>query len=127
MSLTHLNPESLPASPFFSQGVLDDATGTLYVGGQNGDDADGVMLEGFAAQTTQAYRNLLAVLDAAGYDQSNVVKLGIFIVGDEDPTEGLRAAGQVWGNQPTAITVLRVHGLARPDALVEVEAIAHRK
>ncbi|WP_166983184.1 RidA family protein [Paramicrobacterium fandaimingii] len=35
---------------------------TLYVGGQNGTDGDGVLLEGLGAQTEQALRNVLAML-----------------------------------------------------------------
>lgn len=34
------------------------------------------------------------------------------------------AAAQVWGQHPTAVTVLQVAGLARPDCLVEIEALA---
>lgn len=124
MALTHLNPEQLEPSPVFSQGVLSSRAALLYVGGQNGNTASGAMAEGFAAQTEQAYLNVLAVLDAAGCSTADVLKMTIYVKGDEDVTEGLAAAQRIWGNQPTAITVLRVHGLARPDALVEIEAVA---
>lgn len=124
MALTHLNPEQLASSAVFSQGVLSTRAGVLYVGGQNGNDATGAMAEGFATQTEQAYRNVLAVLDAAGCSTDDVLKLTIYVKGDEDVIEGLAAAQRVWGDHPTAITVLRVHGLARPDALVEIEAVA---
>lgn len=124
MTLTHLNPDHLASSPVFSQGVLSTRTGLVYVGGQNGTDSAGTMREGFAAQTEQAYRNVLVVLEAAGCSTADVLKLSIYIKGDEDVTEGLAAARRMWGEQPTAITVLRVHGLARPDALVEIEAVA---
>ncbi len=39
-------------------------------------------------------------------------------------TPGSEASAAVWGNHPTAITVLRVAAIARPDALVEIDAIA---
>lgn len=115
---------SLASSPVFSQGVHSKRSGLVFIGGQNGTDSDGTLLEGFAAQTAQAYRNLLAVLTEAGCAQEDVVKLNIFIVGDLDVREGLGAAQEVWGNHATAVTVLRVHGLARPDALDEIDAIA---
>lgn len=124
MPLTHINPDNLAASPVFSQGVVSSSAGLLFVGGQNGHDAEGIMAEGFAAQTEQAYRNLLAVLAAAGCGPADVVKVTIALKGDVDAATGLEAAQRVWGSHPTAITVLRVHGLARPDALVEVEAVA---
>jgi enamine deaminase RidA (YjgF/YER057c/UK114 family) len=124
MSLSHVNPRELATSPVFSQGVASSRAGLLFVGGQNGHDATGVMAEGFAAQTEQAYRNVLAVLTAAGCSTTDVLKLTIYIRGDEDVVDGLEAAQRVWGSDPTAISVLRVHGLARPDALVEIEAVA---
>jgi 2-iminobutanoate/2-iminopropanoate deaminase len=126
MEITHLNPESLFSSPAFSQGVLVRGThDTLYVGGQNGTDASGAIVEGgFVAQTEQALKNVLAVLAAAGADQTNVVRLAVYLVEGQSVEEGYAASGRVWGPHPTAITVLTVADLGRPDALVEIEAIA---
>jgi 2-iminobutanoate/2-iminopropanoate deaminase len=39
---------------------------TLYVGGQNGTDSTGTLLDGLQAQPEQAMRNVLAVLVEAG-------------------------------------------------------------
>jgi len=126
MEITHLNPESLFSSPAFSQGVLVRGThDTLYVGGQNGTDASGAIVEGgFAAQTEQALKNVLAVLAAAGADQTNVVRLAVYLAEGQSVEEGYAASGRVWGPHPTAITVLTVADLGRPEALVEIEAIA---
>jgi 2-iminobutanoate/2-iminopropanoate deaminase len=52
------------------------------------------------------------------------VRLGIYIVQDGDIQQAFAAAQEVWGPHPTAITVLRVAGLAHPSFLVEVEAMA---
>jgi 2-iminobutanoate/2-iminopropanoate deaminase len=126
MEITHLNPESLFSSPAFSQGVLvRGAHDTLYVGGQNGTDASGAIVEGgFVAQTEQALKNVLEVLATAGADQTNVVRLAVYLVEGQSVEEGYAASGRVWGPHPTAITVLTVADLGRPDALVEIEAIA---
>jgi len=126
MELTHLNPESLHTNPAFSQGVLvRGASTTLYVGGQNGTDGTGAIVEGgLAAQTEQALRNVLAVLAEAGADQSNVVRLAVYLVDGESVDEGFGASMRVWGANPTAITVLKLPSLGRADALVEIEAIA---
>ncbi|HEU4916752.1 MAG TPA: hypothetical protein VFV13_09345 [Acidimicrobiia bacterium] len=35
-----------------------------------------------------------------------------------------KAAAAAWGPHPTAITVLRVAGFARPEVLVEIDALA---
>ena len=126
MEITHLNPSSLFSSPAFSQGVLVRGAGsTLYVGGQNGVDASGEIVPGgLGAQTEQALANVLAVLTEAGADQSNVVRLAIYMVEGQSVDEGYAASGRVWGPHPTAITVLTVADLGRPEALVEIEAIA---
>ena len=63
-------------------------------------------------------------LEAAGASQENVTRLGIYMVQGQDAGEGFAAAQEVWGMHATAITGYFVAGLARPDALVEVEATA---
>ena len=124
MTLTHVNPDQLHTSPIFSQGVLAEAGRTLYVGGQNGTDATGAINGDIAEQTVQAFRNVLAVLGAAGAGPEHVAKLTIYVHVDADLNAGFAASGDSWGDQPTAITVLRVASLARPEALVEIDAIA---
>jgi 2-iminobutanoate/2-iminopropanoate deaminase len=126
MEITHLNPSTLFSNPAFSQGVLVRGAGnTLYVGGQNGTDASGgIVPGGLGPQTEQALTNVLAVLAEAGADQSNVVRLAVYLVEGQSFEEGFAASASVWGAHPTAITGFTVAGLARPDALVEIEAIA---
>lgn len=126
MEITHVNPPSLFTNPAFSQGVLvRGGHDTLYVGGQNGTDASGAIVEGgLGPQTEQALRNVLAVLAEAGADQSNVVRLAVYLAAGEDPNEGFAASAKVWGQHATAVTVLNVASLGRPEALVEIEAVA---
>ncbi|APU12752.1 MULTISPECIES: RidA family protein [Actinoalloteichus] len=124
MPLTHLNPAGLHTSPAFSQGIITEAGRTVYVGGQNGTDAHGTITGGVFEQTAQALRNVLAVLDAAGATPEHVAKLTIYLHADADVNAGFAASQEVWGQHPTAITVLRVAGFALPDALVEIDAIA---
>lgn len=126
MEITHLNPDSLFSNPAFSQGVLvRGAHDTLYVGGQNGTDASGAIVEGgIGPQTEQALRNVLAVLAEAGADQTNVVRLAVHLVDGESFEEGFAASQRVWGRHATALTGFTVPRLARPDALVEIEAVA---
>ncbi len=95
----------------------------LYVGGQNGIDSSGSLLEGLGAQTEQALRNLLAVLAAAGTGPENVVKLTIHLSPGIDPSDAYAATRSTWGATRTAVTVLAV-APARPGALVEIDAIA---
>jgi enamine deaminase RidA (YjgF/YER057c/UK114 family) len=126
MTITHLNPPTMHSNPAFSQGVRVDGAGALVVvGGQNGVDGTGAVVSAeLGLQSAQALRNVLAVLEAAGATQDDVIKLTVYIVEGGDIREGFAAAQEVWGPHPTAISVLLVAGLARPDCLVEVEALA---
>lgn len=125
MSLTHLNPSGLHTDPAFSQGVRIDSGTLVVVGGQNGTDAAGdVVSDDLGEQTKQAFRNVLAVLAEAGADQRHVARLNIYLQAGGDATAGYQAAGEAWGQHPTTITVLQVSAFARPDALVEIDALA---
>jgi 2-iminobutanoate/2-iminopropanoate deaminase len=124
MGIEHINPESLPSSPAFSQGTIAPAGRTLYIGGQDGVGPDGEVLDGADAQVAQAMRNLLAVLEAAGASQNDVAKLTIYLHPTISGEEGFAAALPIWGEHPTAITVVQVPAFARPDVLVEIDAIA---
>ncbi len=121
--LTPVDPPELHRSLAFAQGMIAPAGRTLYVGGQNGTDSTGALLDGLEAQTEQALRNLLAVLAHAGTGPEYVAKLTIYLATGVDPTAAYAATGSVWGNHRTAVSVLAVTP-ARPGALVEIEAVA---
>lgn len=125
MTNTHVDPPELHHNPAFTWGVVVPAGRTLYVGGQNGTDAEGNLLEGIEAQTQQAMRNLLAVLATAGTAPEHVAKLTIYLAAGIDGRVGFAAAQPVWGAHRTAVTVVTVAGFARPGVLVEVDAVAH--
>ena len=124
MSVEIINPDGLPTSPAFAQGTVASGQRMVVVGGQNGVNADGTMADDLAGQTQQALRNVITVLDAASATPADVVRLGIYLVESVDPRDAFAAVGPVWGSHPTAIVVVRVAGLARPDALIEIEALA---
>lgn len=125
MTLTHINPAGLHRNPAFSQGVLVSGGSLLVVGGQNGTDESGELVsDNLGEQTKQALRNVLTVLAEAGADASHVARLGVYLVPGANAGTGYASAFEVWGANPAAVTVLTVHSLARPGALVEIEALA---
>jgi 2-iminobutanoate/2-iminopropanoate deaminase len=118
-----IDPPELHRSPAFAQGTVAPAGATLYIGGQNGVDSAGQLLEGLQAQTEQALRNVLAVLAAAGSGPEYVAKMTIYLDPAVDPMGAYAASSAVWGQRRVAVTVLAV-APARAGALVEIEAIA---
>jgi 2-iminobutanoate/2-iminopropanoate deaminase len=120
---TPVDPPQLHYSPAFAQGMIVPAGPTLYIGGQNGTNSTGTLLDGLEAQTEQAMRNVLAVLAEAGAGPENVAKLTIYLATGVDPVAAYAATRSVWGDHRTAVTVLAVTP-ARPGAVVEIEAVA---
>ena len=124
-----LNPEGLPRNPAFSNvAVVSGNVRTIYVGGQDAVDAEGniVGIGDIAAQTEQVLRNLRTALAAAGAEPEHVVKWNVFVVEGQDFAAGYAAFQSVWGDRPNppVITAALVKGLAHPDFLVEMDAIA---
>ena len=124
-----LSPEGLHRNPAFSNVVVvSGSIRTVYVGGQDAVDADGniVGVGDIAAQTEQVLRNLRTALEAAGAGPDHVIKWNIFIVDGQDFGAGYAAFQRVWGDSPNppVITAAVVKGLAHPDFLVEMDAIA---
>jgi 2-iminobutanoate/2-iminopropanoate deaminase len=125
MKITHINPDKLHKNPVFSQAVAAEGGKTIYIGGQNGVLADGKIAgKSLGAQTEQAYKNIIEILKSVKATQENVVKQTIYVVKGQDIQDGLAAAQKVWGDFPTAISVIFVDSLGVPGALVEIEAIA---
>ena len=126
--IQHINPASLHTSPAFSHAVRVPAgVDLVYVGGQNGTDPDGnIVGPEVGEQTRRALENVRSCLEAADATLADVVKWTILCVEGVDMQEGFAAALDLMPNDvpPPAITVAIVSGLAVPDALVEIEAVA---
>ncbi len=128
-AVRYLNPEGLLKNPAFSQvAVVDGTARMVYVGGQNAVDASGVVIGAgdLGLQTTAALENLRTALDAAGADLVHIVKMTVYMVQGQSPQAGYEASRRFWGDRPDppTISLVFVAGLAHPEFLVEVDAIA---
>jgi enamine deaminase RidA (YjgF/YER057c/UK114 family) len=127
-TVDHINPEGLAKSPAFTQAVkVTGPATTVYVGGQNGVDADGALVgEDLRSQAARALENLETALAAAGARLEHVVKWTVLAVDGQPLHDGFEEFQRVWGQRPDppAISVAVVSALAVPGALVEVEAVA---
>ncbi len=127
MPVRHINPDGLHRSPAFSQAVVvEQPTKTIYIGGQNGVDAEGkVVGPTVREQSEQAFRNLATILESEGAGLSNIVHWRIATVEGQSFDDGVAAFQQVWNraDPPPAITVHVVAALG-PGILVEIDAVA---
>lgn len=96
----------------------------VYTSGQLGiDPATGALLEGVEAQAHQAFKNLAAVLKAAGSDMSKVVKTTVFIKNMDD-FGAVNAVYAQYFTEPFPVrSCVEVARLPK-DGLVECEVIA---
>jgi len=125
----YLNPEGLPRNPAFTNVVVVSGNArTVYVGGQDAVDAAGnvVGVGDIGAQTEQVLKNLETALAAAGAGLEHVVRWTVLVVAGQPLEAGFAAFRRAWGERPNppAITMAFVAGLARPDFLVEMDAVA---
>ncbi len=125
----HLNPAHLSKNPAFTQVIsVSGNFKTVYVGGQNSVDATGAIVGkgDLRAQVEQVLSNLQVALAAAGAELHHVVKWNLYVLQGQDLRTGFEVFQRVWGGRPNppAITGVFVAGLARPDLLLEMDAIA---
>ncbi len=111
----------------YSHGITTHGPGTcLHVAGQIGMTQDGRLLEGFEAQADQAWKNLVAVLEAAGMDVSHLVKVTTYLTRTADLPRLNAVRSMYLGTARPASTLVVVAALANPGWYFEVEATAFR-
>jgi enamine deaminase RidA (YjgF/YER057c/UK114 family) len=128
-SVQHLNPETLHHNPAFTQAVaVSGAVKTVYVGGQNAVDSSGAIVGkgDIAAQAEQVMKNIQAALAAGGASLEHVIKWNIYLVQGQPLQPGFEAFQRAWDGRPNppTISMAFVAGLANPDFLLEIDAIA---
>jgi 2-iminobutanoate/2-iminopropanoate deaminase len=87
--------------------------------------ADGSLPPAFADQAETAMNNVEALLTSAGMTKAHLVKLNFYLTrpGDAPMLADIRRSR--WSSaEPPAVTAIVVSSLARPDYLIEIEAIA---
>jgi enamine deaminase RidA (YjgF/YER057c/UK114 family) len=126
--LQHQNPPGLrEPTGRYSQLVTATGTTTVYVAGQVATDAAGTLIgDDLGAQARQVFANLRTALAAAGAGPAEVAKLTIYVVGFGPGSRDalLPELEAMFGEHPPANTLLGVQALARPEYLLEIDAVA---
>lgn len=124
--LKTLKPDTV-APPFsaYSHAVeIPAGARMLYVSGQLGVAADGTVPDDFAAQADQAFRNVLAILDAAGMSAADLVRVNTFLVNSADIAAYREVRDRHLAGHEAASTMIVISALAQPRFRIEVEAVA---
>jgi enamine deaminase RidA (YjgF/YER057c/UK114 family) len=124
---THINPPGLATPTGYTHVVVAADRRTVYVAGQVALDSTGKLVGAgdFRAQAEQVFANLRRALASVGASFADVVKTTTFIT-DAKQVPALREVRtrHLDPKYPPASTLLVVSALARPELLIEIEAIA---
>lgn len=102
-----------------------EAGGFLFVSGQVGMNAEGeIVAGGIIPQTEQTIKNLLAILDEAGYSIDDVVRVGVWLDDPRDFWTFNRIYAKTFGDVAPARAC--VESRLMVDGKVEIDLVAYR-
>ena len=128
MTLRLINPGNLPTPATYTHVVVASGSALVFIAGQEPEDGHGNLVGpgDLAIQAHQVFANLGHALAAAGARPDQVARITIFVVRHRPEylpvIEDARAA--LFGDHKPADTLVGVEALARPEYLIEVDAIA---
>ena len=96
----------------------------MHIAGQVGVAPDGTLAASPEGQIEQAWKNVIALIEAAGMTLQDVVKITTFLTGAQHLPALRQVRDRMLGGAEPASTLLIVAGLAQPQWIVEIEAIA---
>jgi 2-iminobutanoate/2-iminopropanoate deaminase len=126
--MRRLTPDSIhPPFARYAHGVeVPQGNRLVFCSGQLGTGRDGVVPEGVEAQARLCFQAIAAILEEAGMNLGDLVRVNAYVVGAEYLAGYMRVRDEFISNPPPASTLMIVHGFARPEFKVEIEAVAAR-
>ena len=129
MSLKTIHPDGWAPALGYANGMLA-RDGTLHIGGQIGWNAEKHFeAKDFIGQMEQALRNVLAIVETAGGQATDIARMSWFVKDKAEYLAHQREIGQayrrVMGKHFPAMSMLVISDLIEDEALIEIEATAH--
>lgn len=112
-----------PVGPYTHGLEVVEARRLLFITGTMGLDKNGKAPAGIEAQCALAWRNIGAILDDAGMNVRNLVKVTCYVADRSYREANMKARAAALGDHRVATTVV-VAGLLEDEWLVEIEAVA---
>jgi 2-iminobutanoate/2-iminopropanoate deaminase len=113
--------------PAYAQAVkVTGAQTILYIAGQVAYTADGGVAHpgDFKAQARACLQALKAQVEAGGGSVANIVKINTYLTDIRHRADLVPIRQEILGSRSPASTLVAVAGLAHPDFLIEIEAVA---
>jgi enamine deaminase RidA (YjgF/YER057c/UK114 family) len=118
-------PKTRPPFARYSHGIEVPSGATLvYCSGQLGVAADDTVPASVEAQTELCFANIAAILAEGGMTLADLVRVNAYVTAREHLKGYMAVRDRLVGTPPPASTLMIVAGFARPEFLVEVEAVA---
>ena len=122
---THNPPTLHPPFSAYSLGMeVSGVERWLHLSGQVGVKKDGSVPPGAEGQMEECWAKIFAILESAGMDRGNMIKVTGFVTRPEDIGLFRQVRDRLLEGHEPASTLVVVAGLANPDWLVEIEATA---
>jgi enamine deaminase RidA (YjgF/YER057c/UK114 family) len=122
-----INPPTLATPTGYTHVTVGSDGRTVHIAGQVALDAKGQLVGAgdFRAQAERVFENLRLALEAVGASFDDVLKMTTFVTDAANVTafREVRNA-RLRSDQLPANTFVEVRGLARPEWLIEIEAVA---
>jgi 2-iminobutanoate/2-iminopropanoate deaminase len=125
MQVTRIDPASVPApvGGYCQALEIKGDHRELFISGQIPEAADGNLPTDFEGQCEQVWRNISAILEAAGMSFENLVKVTTFLTSRDHAEANSRIRRKFLGEHKPALTVIVAQTL-ESKWLLEIEAIA---
>lgn len=123
---TAINPPHLPDTTqygYSQANIVSPSAGVIYIAGQIGVSDNGS--NDFESQVDRSFANLIAVIEAAGGDVKNVVKITLLVKNHDNKKLQylVKKRKAVFGENPPTSTLIPVPTLALESLEFEIDAI----
>lgn len=121
-----LSPNGIhpPFAPY-SHGIeVSPGSRLVFCSGQVGIGVDKVIPRDCAEQAALCFQSILAILAEAGMGFDNIVRINAYVTRREHLQPYMHVRNSLFSEPYPASTLMIVSGFARPEFMVEVEALA---
>lgn len=123
---TALDPARIhpPFAPYSHGVVVPPGQKLVFCSGQLGITLDKAIPTDCRGQTQICFDNIAAILGEAGLGLGHIIRINAFVTGREHLADYMAVRNGLFAAPYPASTLMIVSGFARPEFVVEIEAIA---
>ncbi len=121
-----LSPSTIhpPFAPYSPGVEVTSRSRFVFVSGQLGIAKDGTIPADCGGQAELAFANIAAILGEAGMGLKDIVRINAYVTGREHLAAYMQVRNGLFTEPFPASTLMIVSGFARPEFVVEIEAVA---